>query len=516
MIRRASAASAADSPAPPAAVSYPDRVAAWLRSQLRRVSTETLLLVFGGLVVSCIGLALARNSMAFLLPAVAVLGAGVLLMLTDVRPVWLLLLAVLPLSDNFELPGNITIDLPSEPLMLLLLALVLIKALRGNLGSLAWLRHPVTYVIIAQLLWAGWTAFFSVEPLHSVKYLLAKGWYLASFLIATGLLVRRPADVRLVVWTFMPALLFTIVWSTLRHASRGLTLGSVGWAIQPFYLNHVIYAIVVAQFLPYALFGDSLTGRGRSGAGRALWWAAVALILTGIVLAYTRATWLAVIAAAGYYAVLRLKLVRPVLIAATVSVAFGAAWLVEGQNFLRFKPDFEHTVWNGNDLGKHLSSTVELSDASEMERVYRWVAAVRMSARDPWLGVGPSAFYPEYKKFTDKRFRTYVSDNPEKSTTHNYFLLQLAEQGIPGLALFAALVWLALTLPQDLYHRTRDPHLRAIVLAAGLSLVIIIFHLTLNEVVEVDKIGSFFFIGLTLLIRAGGWIKEADEVGSVT
>ena len=133
-----------------------------------------------------------------------------------------------------------------------------------------------------------------------------------------------------------------------------------------------------------------------------------------------------------------------------------------------------------------------------------------MVAYRPWMGVGPSSFYPEYQNFTDKRFRTYVSDNPERSTTHNYFLLQLVEQGIPGLLLFVALVWWALTLPQTLYHRTRDPQLRAVVLAAGLSLVIIIIHLTLNEVVEVDKIGSFFFIGLTLLMRAEGWIAESE------
>ncbi len=386
---------------------------------------------------------------------------------------------------------------------------MLLKALRGHLGDVRWLRHPITYLLLAQLAWAIWTTLFSIELLHSVKYLLSKVWYLASFVIAVGLIVRRPADVRLLVWAFLPGLLFTIAWSTVRHLSRGLTLGAVGWAIQPFYLNHVIYAIVVAQFLPYALLGSALTNRGHTGLGRAGWWAACILIFIGIILAYTRATWLAVIVAAGYYGVLRLRMVRPVLLVTALAVGLGTAWLVREQHFLRFKPDYEHTVWNGNDLGKHLASTVELSDASEMERVYRWVAAARMTAHRPWFGTGPSTFYPEYKKFTDKRFRTYVSDNPEQSTSHNYFLLQLVEQGIPGLVLFAAVVWWALVLPQDLYHRTRDPHLRAIVLAAGLSLVIIICHLTLNEVVEVDKIGGFFFIGLTLLIRAQGWVDEA-------
>lgn len=486
--------------------SRPAKAGQWLA----RVSPETLLLGFGALVVGGVGMTVASGSVAFLLPVLGLLGVGSLL-LADVRPVLLVLLAVLPLSDTFDLAGGLAIDLPSEPLMLLMLALVLLKALRGQLGPTRWLRHPLTYLMGAQLAWAVWTTLFSVDLLHSVKFLLAKVWYLASFVLAVGLVVRRPADVRLLIWAFMPGLLFTIVWATARHLSRGLTLGSVGWAIQPFYLNHVIYAIVAAQFLPYALLGPKLTNSSQTGLGRVGWTAAVVLIFTGIVLAYTRATWLAVIVAAGYYAVLRLQLVRPVLLLTSLGIALGTAWLVREQHFLRFKPDYEHTVWNGHDLGKHLASTVKFSDASEMERVYRWVAAARMTAYRPWMGSGPSTFYPEYRKFTDKRFRTYVSNNPEKSTSHNYFLLQLTEQGIPGFVLWVALVWWALVLPQTLYHRTRDPHLQAIVLAAGLSLVIIICHLTLNEVVEVDKIGSFFFIGLTLLIRADGWIKE--EIG---
>lgn len=478
---------------------------------LTRLPGETILLSFGALVVGCLGLALYQQDERFLLPALA-LPAVALLLLADVRPVLLLLVGVLPFSKNVELPGGLSLDLLSEPLMLLLLALVLLRALRGHLATddaTRWLRHPIAYLLLAQLAWAAWTTLFSIDLLHSFKYLLAKLWYLASFVVAVGLLVRRPADVRLLVWAFLPSLLITIGYTTVRHIGEGLRFGAVNWAIQPFYLNHVIYAIVVAQFLPYALAGARLTGRGRAGWGRAGWWAAVGLILLGIVLAYTRATWLAVVAAGGYALLLRLGWLRPALVAAAVAAVVGSAWLVDQQHYLRFKPDYEHTVWHGHDLGKHLAATTDLSDASEMERVYRWIAAARMIAQRPWMGTGPSTFYPEYQKYTDKRFRTYVSDNPEKSTTHNYFLLQLVEQGIPGLLLFAAVVWWALVLPQDLYHRTRDPLLRTIVLVVGSSLTIIIFHLLLNEVVEVDKIGSFYFIGLTLLMKVDAWSREA-------
>jgi O-antigen ligase len=57
---------------------------------------------------------------------------------------------------------------------------------------------------------------------------------------------------------------------------------------------------------------------------------------------------------------------------------------------------------------------------------------------------------------------------------------------------------------------------RRVVLASTMSLVIIVFHLFLNELIEVDKIGSVFFICLAMLVRTGTWLEEGvgSEVSS--
>jgi O-antigen ligase len=179
---------------------------------------------------------------------------------------------------------------------------------------------------------------------------------------------------------------------------------------------------------------------------------------------------------------------------------------------MEYAPNYERTVFNGKNFEKHLEATYKMQDVSGMERVYRWVAAARMIGDKPLVGSGAATFYPEYKRYTVKSFRTYVSDNPEKSTTHNYVLLQLAEQGIPGFVLFLTLIATALLMGESLYHRSRQqPDVRRVVLAALLSLVVIAFHLTLNELVEVDKIGPVFFICLALLVRANSWLNARDE-----
>jgi O-antigen ligase len=193
-----------------------------------------------------------------------------------------------------------------------------------------------------------------------------------------------------------------------------------------------------------------------------------------------------------------------------LAAAAGAFYFVSQNNYMLYAPNFEKTVFYGEDFGKHLEATYNLEDLSGMERVYRWVAAARMISDRPITGSGPNTFYPEYKRYTVSSFRTYVSRNPEQSTTHNYFLLMLAEQGIPGFLIFAILVATALIMVERLYHRSRSPEHRRVVLAAGLSLFIIITHLLLNELVEVDKVGSFFYIGLALLMRAEGWIRDEE------
>jgi len=71
---------------------------------------------------------------------------------------------------------------------------------------------------------------------------------------------------------------------------------------------------------------------------------------------------------------------------------------------------------------------------------------MRMAADRPLVGFGPGAFYESYVPYTLSSFQTYVSDNPEKSGIHNYYLMTSVEQGIPGLILFLILTILPLIL----------------------------------------------------------------------
>jgi O-antigen ligase len=207
--------------------------------------------------------------------------------------------------------------------------------------------------------------------------------------------------------------------------------------------------------------------------------------------------------------VLRLRLTRLLLLAGVLGTAGAVSYLVHDNTYLRYRPDAAQLTWHGDSFAAHLQSTYKLQDTSGMERLYRWIAAARMVADKPLTGSGPATFFPEYKRYTVSAFRTSISANHQGSTVHNYFLLQLAEQGIPSFVLFCVLVSTALLTAERLYHASRlHPELRRVVVVVTLSFVIIIFHLLLNELVETDKIGSIFFIALALLIRTGTWLSN--------
>ncbi|UYZ64667.1 O-antigen ligase family protein [Hymenobacter weizhouensis] len=438
-----------------------------------------------------------------LLPAVLLL--GLLLVLIDWRLVFYLLFASLAFAREIAMPGGLSLDVPSEPLMLVLTGCVGAALLLGY-GHLPRreLLHPVIVLLLLLLLWSITSTFFSVDTTKSVKYLLAKIWYLVPFILGTWLIVRRPTDLWRVAGLYVGSACITVIITAVRHASSGFSFDGINPAASWFYRNHVIYATVLALLLPFALYGV----RRSRGWERTAWRVATGLLLFGLLTAYTRASLLALPVAAVFYWVVRLRQMRLFLVGAVAAALTGSIYFLSENTYLLYAPDFEKTVFYGDDFEKHLEATYKLEDVSGMERVYRWVAAVRMAADRPLVGSGPSTFYPEYKRYTVRSFRTYVSDNPEKSTTHNYFLLLLAEQGFPGMLLFMVLLVVALLMLEHLYHRTLPgSELRYITLACGLSFVIIVFHLLLNELVEVDKVGSFFFLNLAVLIRVGTWVR---------
>ncbi|MBK6929594.1 MAG: O-antigen ligase family protein [Saprospirales bacterium] len=434
------------------------------------------------------------------LATVPAIGLVLWLAVVDFRKVFYLMLACIPFSIEIELPGGLSTDLPSEPLMWLLTLAGGAWFLRhGQILDGRLLRHPVTLALLAHLAWTAVATVSSTDVLVSFKFLLAKGWYVLVFYFLAAHLLKTERDFKQLLWWFFIPLLLTVLSVLARHAPHGFSFQEVNYVMGPFYRNHVMYACLLAIFIPFAWYG-AYWYRRYSGP----WWVlatGIALLVLGINFAYTRAAYVALAAAIVIYWVIRKRFIRGTLLVFGIVVAGVLASVTSRDNWLEFAPDFERAVTHTR-FDNLQDATTKLEDISTMERVYRWVAAAYMIQDRPLTGFGPGNFYFNYQKYTVSSFKTYVSDNPERSGIHNYYLMVTVEQGIPGFLFFLLFCLTVIFKGQQIYHRTAEAPQRRILVAALLSFMLIVMLMLMNDFVETDKIGSLFFISAALLVNA--------------
>ena len=334
--------------------------------------------------------------------------------------------------------------------------------------------------------------------LVSIKFFVAKIWYILVFVVLAGILIQQEKDLRQVFWWFFIPLLLTIFVVLMRQSAAGFSLKDSHRAMQPFYHNHVVYAALLSLFLPYVILAQSWYKRWSR-----VWWVVIiggAIILIGIQLSYTRTAYVALLMGVGAYVVIRLRLMKITVGLALVVVLGAVIYLAHDNKYLDYAPNYETTI-SHYDFNSLLEATYKMEDISTMERVYRWVAAIEMS-KEEWLtGFGPGNFQNFYQQYTVSSFETYVSDNPERSGIHNYYLMMLTDQGIPGLLIFLLLTVVILLKGEQIYHKASSPTRRHVIVAALVSLVIIDAFLIINDLLETDKVGAFFFMNIVLLIN---------------
>ena len=226
---------------------------------------------------------------------------------------------------------------------------------------------------------------------------------------------------------------------------------------------------------------------------------AILIFFVAIYFSYTRGAWLAMVAMILYYFVMKLNATKYILSISIFFVFVFSIYILKDNNYLKYAPNYDTTIYH-EELGEHLSSTFEMEDMSTVERFYRWIAAVHLFKEHPIVGVGPNNFVSNYKPHTVTAFETYISENEERSTVHNYFLLLLTEQGFPGMLLFILFIGITLLSIQKMYHVATEEKKKYIV-ALTLCLIAFLLNNTLSDLVEANKVGSLFYICLALLIN---------------
>ena len=429
-----------------------------------------------------------------LLLGVPLLLIGLYFAISDFRNVFFLLWASIPVSTEVVLDSGFGTDFPDEPLMILLFGMgTIILMTRLPRLSLKLLFHPISVLLLFHLAWIALTAITAGNVLIATKFLLAKTWYIMVFFVLSYYFIRTEKDaLRWFKWVLV-AVLLTVTIIMFRHAMVGFTFDSINSVLNPFYRNHVNYALMLGVFVPFVwFFRKSLPGKYT---GIAL----CGFLLIAIYFAYTRAAYIGLATGLAGLFIVHFKLTRYAIVASVIVAGIFLYEMADDNRYIDFAPEYEKTIshYNFDDL---LEATYSLEDISTMERFYRWIAGFYMIRDKPLTGFGPGNFYTYYKSYTDENFVTYVSDNPERSGMHNYFLMLSVEQGLPGMLIFVLLLVVTLLKAEWLYHRLEDSFARKMLAACICALFFMLFALLLNDMIETDKIGSFFFFTLAMIV----------------
>jgi O-antigen ligase len=423
--------------------------------------------------------------------------------INDYRSLFFLLLATLPFAFEYQFPNGFGTDIPSEPLMVILMFVYFLtifqkkipksgEVLRGSI----YFRHPISLMLILGLAWATVATLSAVDALIAIKYMLAKIWYIVTFYYLGGKILRHEADFKRFFWTIFIPLSTAVLITTIRHAAVDFAFSEVNYVMQPFFRNHVTYASIMAVFLPFVWLALTWTARGSWQ--RKVLIGGTLLFLMAIQLSFTRAAYGAVFGAVGFYFVIRWRLTRYAVAVSIIGIIAFIGYITSENKYLDYAPKYERAITHQN-FDNLLEATAKGEDISTMERVYRWVAGFRMVSERPLTGFGPNNFFDNYKSYTVTNFKTYVSDNPEGSTVHCYFLLLAIEQGIIGSALFFILIFYFLLRGEQIYHKTKSAWRRNVTMASILSMVVILMLISINDLIETDKVGSFFYLNLAIL-----------------
>ncbi len=398
------------------------------------------------------------------------------------------------------------LSLPAEPFLVFLTLLFVVQILMGKRMNAA--KHPVTILLILNLLWLLLGVFLSRMPSISLKYFFAQSWFVIPlFFLGTVVFTEKRLREKAIWWYVVP-LMVVIVYTTLHHAQYGFGELASKRVMQPFYNDHTAYGAVSALFIPL-LFLWTTDGEA-SKKHRLLSLMALLFLLVALFLSASRAAWLSVFVAVLAFVVLKLKIRWYVLTGlALVSLSLLGLFRMQIVDYLSKNEDV-----SSSDLTQHIKSMANIStDVSNLERLNRWESAWLMTKDRPLTGFGPGTYMFEYAPFQRSSSKTVISTNfGEVGNAHSEYIGPMAERGIPGMLLVVILFVSILYTGQQVWKHADNARDKQFALGLLLGLITYMTHGFLNNFLDTDKLAIPFWMFTAILVAMHVTIKNRKRV----
>lgn len=233
----------------------------------------------------------------------------ILLAIFDIEKIMYLMVFTTPIAVTLKEMGyysGLDMSLPTEPLMIGITLIYVLNEISHGITDRKVLKHPVTLIIFIQMLWILFTTFTSELPVISIKFILARTWFVTSCYFMATQLFKNQKSILWHLFLYGIALAIVALITTVKHAAYGFDEKTADWIVSPFYNDHTAYGAALAMYIP-VMFGVLLMK--NVSVNLKLLAASLLFIFVGsIIISYARAGWLGIMVSLGVLATLLLRI----------------------------------------------------------------------------------------------------------------------------------------------------------------------------------------------------------------
>ncbi len=404
-----------------------------------------------------------------------------------------------------DMEGGLGVSLPTEPLMFGVLLLFLANLIFEQKYDRKISTHPVSYLVYAMLFWMLLTASTSELPVVSFKYLLSRLWFVIPFYFVAAIMFKKKQNIKLFLWLYLIALCVVVIYTLIQHSKYAFEEDAGHWVMSPFYNDHTAYGAALAMYIPVAVGFIVFPNEKKS----TRWFAFLLLMIlsVGIVYSYGRAAWISVAAAVVVFFLILFRIKFYVIALTTISVLV-LFFTFQHQILDRLSKNKQDSSQN---FAEHVQSITNItSDASNLERINRWQAAIRLFNERPVLGWGPGTYQFVYSPFQSSQEKTIISTNlGDQGNAHSEYLGPLSEMGFPGTLIILMLVTLFMITGIKAY-KYGNKEVKYLSMMAILGLVTYFTHGFLNNFLDTDKLSVPVWGFIAILVALDAYNLKPD------
>ncbi len=412
----------------------------------------------------------------------------------------IILLAPLSINLPAETLG-FKISFPTEILTLILFITAGFHLVYYEKFDKRIVKHPISIVLALDLIWTLITALTSTDFNVSIKRFILKLIFISVYYFVFSHWFKDAKNKAKLYWLYGLGLIYPIIHTLLIHAEYDFSQQVSFAAPMPYFMDHTIYGACLGLVFPFFIIK---TFRNKQINFLAM--TITILLLIAIILSYSRATWICLFMVGLSYLAIRYGLRAKHLL---IMSALGTFTIISQSDTILFSLKNQESTENDDNVADHLGSVTNLNtDASNLERINRWVAAYNMFLEKPLVGFGPGTYQFKYAPYQEVSYKTRIStNNGNRGHAHSEYLGSLAETGIIGLIILIGLIFTSIHYGIKHIHTNKE----SVYWIATLCIIAFAIQGTFNGFLDYEKMAILVYGSMAIIVAPQGEISKNDR-----